>query len=200
MNPRPLMAEEKLLSRLEKSWRFSIPLKELIRVERSLSKSGRKRIIYIFKCADNSCDKEIRIWNTKSRIGAKCQSCLHKKRPYEHIYNKLLTAAKKNKCVDNSLTFKQFKTFVGKNCFYCNSKLPWLEFFTRNIKRENHGYNLDRKDSTKGYSLENCVACCSICNWTKSALFTFDEFIIIGKSIKKVLKNRIKKKGLQWAR
>ena len=33
-----------------------------------------------------------------------------------------------------------------EKCHYCGAEL--------------RGYNLDRKDNTKGYSKENCVVCC----------------------------------------
>ena len=44
-------------------------------------------------------------------------------------------------------------------------------------------YNLDRKDSIKGYTKENCVVCCKRCNRAKSNLFSYEEWLEIGKFI-----------------
>ena len=35
---------------------------------------------------------------------------------------------------------------------------------------------IDRKDSTKGYSIDNCVPCCPMCNKMKQT-FTEEEFL-----------------------
>lgn len=45
-------------------------------------------------------------------------------------------------------------------------------------------YYLDRKDSFEGYSVENCVVCCSRCNQAKSNFFTYEQWVEIGKVIK----------------
>ena len=61
------------------------------------------------------------------------------------------------------------------NCFYCG-QLPSREKVTRG----NNGsfvYNgIDRKDNNKGYSIDNVVSCCSICNRAKHTIL-FNEFI-----------------------
>jgi hypothetical protein len=182
---------EKLLKKISKNWIFPIPLMKMLRIERPTMRSGRKDTVYIFKCITVECTNEIRVWDLKKRTETRCISCIHKKEPYRHIYNKLLTAFKKNINPRNTLTFEQFLTFVNKNCVYCESEISWLKFFSRSTgKRISHGYNLDRKNPNEGYFLSNCVPCCSTCNWTKSDIFTFEEFLIIGKAIGKVLRNR----------
>ena len=40
---------------------------------------------------------------------------------------------------------------------------------------------IDRKDSNKGYSADNCVSCCFLCNKLKSNFFTEKEFIEIAE-------------------
>ena len=35
-------------------------------------------------------------------------------------------------------------------------------------------YNLDRKDNSIGYSKNNCVVCCSTCNYIKGDKFTYE--------------------------
>jgi len=74
-----------------------------------------------------------------------------------------------------------------KKCYYCGIKEEdfiriWGKFYggkTRGQKLE-----IDRRDNEKGYTLENCVLSCSICNNAKSDKFTDEEFKKVGKSIK----------------
>ena len=84
----------------------------------------------------------------------------------------------------------------GRECYYCGIKeedfIPiWGKFYGG----ENRGKKLevDRKDNKKGYSLENCVLACSICNNAKSDKFTDKEFKEVGKSIKQIWLSRDKK-------
>jgi 5-methylcytosine-specific restriction endonuclease McrA len=82
-------------------------------------------------------------------------------------------AAKKRK-LSFDLTFFQFQSFMSSNCFYCGSP-PTSHRVKNNIpgkRREQYlVYNgIDRSDNTIGYELNNCVACCSICNIAKSDL------------------------------
>jgi len=84
----------------------------------------------------------------------------------------------------------------GEKCYYCGIEekdfVPiWGEFYggkTRGKKLE-----VDRKDNGKGYTLENCVFSCSICNNAKSDKFTGEEFKKVGKSIKQIWLSRGKK-------
>lgn len=77
----------------------------------------------------------------------------------------------------------------GRKCYYCGIKeedfIPiWGKFYggeTRGKKLE-----VDRRDNEKGYTLENCVLACSICNNAKSDKFTGEEFKKVGKSIKQI--------------
>lgn len=62
----------------------------------------------------------------------------------------------------------------------------WGIFYKARGKR----LELDRKDNDKGYTIENCVLACAICNNAKSNKFTDKEFIEVGKVIKKIWKSR----------
>ena len=84
----------------------------------------------------------------------------------------------------------------GRKCYYCGIEekdfVPiWGKFYggkTRGQKLE-----VDRRDNEKGYTLENCVLACSICNNAKSDKFTGDEFKKVGKLIKQIWHSRNKK-------
>ncbi len=65
------------------------------------------------------------------------------------------------------MSFEEFLTFVEKKtCHYCGDALMWAEFSITK-KGTYRGYNLDRVDSNRGYSKDNCVACCPECNHIK---------------------------------
>lgn len=59
-------------------------------------------------------------------------------------------------------------------------KMPMICYYTkRDLTFEHHQFNtvsLDRKDNTKGYTIDNVVYCCSTVNLMKNTL-TFKEFI-----------------------
>ena len=62
------------------------------------------------------------------------------------------------------LTKEQFETISNKNCYYCGKESP---------------NGIDRVDSSKGYSLSNCVPACKHCNYAKGNLSQelFDEWV-----------------------
>lgn len=109
-----------------------------------------------------------------------------KKKPYEAVYNRLCRVAKlKHLPV---LGYTQFLLFVLiDECHYCGAKVQWSEHVrTKNKRQSSTSYNLDRKDNSKGYTAGNCVVCCARCNWAKGNLFTYAEFVEIGKTIRRL--------------
>lgn len=56
------------------------------------------------------------------------------------------------------IDYKQFVFIAESACRYCGGG----------------GYGIDRIDSLKGYTLENCAPCCSLCNQMKSNLKVSD--------------------------
>lgn len=51
------------------------------------------------------------------------------------------------------LTDNEIYNIIQKPCFYC---------------KEKEAYGIDRIDSTKDYTIDNCVPCCFICNRIKN--------------------------------
>jgi len=101
-----------------------------------------------------------------------------KLRPYESTYNTLRYVNEGRYSVD--LSYEQFLSFVSiKNCHYCGRDIVWREHISKS-----HGYNLDRKDNNKCYSVENCVVCCSRCNKGKSDSFSYDEWYQMTKCLR----------------
>ena len=60
------------------------------------------------------------------------------------------------------LTFEQFMSYWQKSCFYCGDSIVTV--------------GLDRVDNLKGYTLDNIVPCCAICNKMKRDLQKDDFF------------------------
>ncbi len=66
------------------------------------------------------------------------------------------------------LSRKEVEEIIEKNCFYCDSP-PSNVKKTKNSLEEGLLYSgIDRVDSTKDYTNQNCVPCCKICNNAKS--------------------------------
>ena len=65
------------------------------------------------------------------------------------------------------ITLEEYKPIADSPCHYCGGELP--EF----------GAGIDRKDSKKDYTLENCVPCCSTCNDLKGHLLSYEEMVHI---------------------
>lgn len=61
----------------------------------------------------------------------------------------------KDRNIPFSLTLEDFEIFWNTQCSYCGEDID--------------GVGIDRIDSTKGYTLENCVPCCTKDNYMKSS-------------------------------
>jgi hypothetical protein len=72
-------------------------------------------------------------------------------------------AAAKTRGHEFCLTQTEFEAIVSQPCFYA---VQW----DASIK-----CGLDRKDPTKGYTVDNCVPCCSRHNLMKSDIFTVEQ-------------------------
>ncbi len=90
----------------------------------------------------------------------------------ETVYNILFTQSvngAKNRNIDFQLSLEEFKNIISKNCHYCGQE-PVVSGVSKNINKtdspvKNNG--VDRVDNSKGYTINNCVSCCKICNFMK---------------------------------
>lgn len=67
------------------------------------------------------------------------------------------------------LTIEDFQNLVSQNCHYCKSEPPIRECASK-IGVPILCNGIDRVNSDLGYILENCVLCCSTCNYMKHIL------------------------------
>lgn len=140
------------------------------------------------------CGKETIVPGTTLRL-KKTISCgcyvrsIHINPPYKTIYNILVSAAKRThrEC---TLTFDDYLEFVKiKNCHYCGKVIEWTPYRTR-TRKSYMGYSLDRKNNDIGYTKDNCVVCCRVCNHIKGKMLTYNEMIKIGHLIGEIQKTR----------
>lgn len=107
------------------------------------------------------------------------------KPPFEALYNVLKYSAKERE-VEMLLSFEDFYSFTKiLSCHYCEAGIKWFPYvkWGGGITKR---YHLDRKDSRQGYSKENCVVCCTRCNYIKGIGVSYETMLEFGT----VLKNR----------
>lgn len=96
------------------------------------------------------------------------------------LHNRKRLISIKNNAQARDLKFllsdEQAINLLHQNCYYCN-------------KEEADG--IDRIDSNKDYTIDNCVPCCKICNVMKNK-FSNDVFFT---QIKKIYKNHFSNEG-----
>lgn len=146
--------------------------------------------ILIFRCVSSECSNECRSEDRPRCLrlhSGKCRNCAQKKLPFHGSYKSMLdsvtrTNTKRGRSVPVDLTYEQFLTFTKiQTCHYCGTTLQW----NAHTSMGRYKTNLDRKDSNKGYSIDNVVACCKYCNYAKNSYFSYEEFKQIVKYLKK---------------
>jgi len=101
--------------------------------------------------------------------GHKYKTKLYEDTRSEVLYRYIAMARKYGR--EFSLTDEEFFNITQKTCSYCGTSPNYIirTVSSRKTGRKEFKYNgIDRKDSSKGYTLENCVPCCVVCNRIKS--------------------------------
>ena len=132
---------------------------------------------YWCRC-DCGTEKAVRTDSLKKGTSKSC-GCLEKEegRPSarkennysakKEIYKRYKSAAKRRKHKFN-LTFEEFENLIESRCKYCGT----VGSMTSSLKaHKEYKYNgVDRVDNIKGYTKQNSVSCCKICNTSKACL------------------------------
>ena len=73
-------------------------------------------------------------------------------------------------------------------CEYCYLSGDTKKYYQKRFRKGRRGFNLevDRKNAKEQYSPGNCVLACYPCNNAKSDVFSYEEFLEIGKAIHRV--------------
>lgn len=121
-----------------------------------------------------------------------CSSCANKKMSgannanYKHgskRYPEYKNNAKRRN-IDFNLSPNEFKSITSEPCHYCGG-------YSTDYDLKSRGNGIDRMDSSLGYTTDNCLPCCSKCNFLKNKS-SYEDFI---NYIIKVYKNITKKKS-----
>jgi hypothetical protein len=144
------------------------------------TKPGKDRkYLWLCRCVCGT-EREVSSTNLKhgGSLGCGCTKVGNRIRPFESLYNIFLKESRH----PVALTYSQFVDFTKINeCHYCEAPVEWAEFHTT---KNGSKYNLDRKDNTQGYTKENCVVCCTRCNYAKHGHFTYEQMLQIGLLIR----------------
>lgn len=110
------------------------------------------RNIHICKeCYKKLKVEKIKEYNKKHKTKRSEYNKKYRKKPFVK-YKKYKNSANKRN-IEFNLSFEDFMTFWEKPCFYCNDPIETI--------------GIDRIDNNKGYFLENCASCCTVCNRMK---------------------------------
>src|SRR5258708_3678515 len=66
-----------------------------------------------------------------------------------------------------NLTKEQFNKLINQNCYWDNKKPSQIYRRPREDQIVYYYNGIDRLDSSKGYTIDNCVPCCKNCNTAK---------------------------------
>ncbi len=155
---------------------------KLIAVKLTTKRTKDKRKIWLCKCdcggLRETSSKALHDGDTVS-----C-GCLGKLTLGESSFNSLYTKYRKMAQYRDlvfDLTKKQFKELTQGNCFYCAT--PPAQKIDRPKMYGIYVYNgIDRMVNSIGYTKNNCVSCCGLCNWMKKDL-TVKQFLEHAKTI-----------------
>ena len=138
------------------------------------------------KC-DCGNEKIIRLNNllTGATISCGCHNLERIRGPqgesgFNALYTNYSRLAKKRE-IEFELTKEEFRNLVTRNCKYCGTEPKqkfWIHGKGLNQTKEHSTFiynGIDRVDSSKNYTIDNCVPCCGICNMAKNER-TLEEF------------------------
>lgn len=151
-------------------------------------RSDGKGWIWECKCdCGNVCERKTSVLGHTKSCGCSSWRCM--RMGIEPAKNKLFASYYKtarHKGIPFELSREQFFDLVGKSCYYCGNE-PTNVSRTRLVEFIYNG--IDRMDNSKGYTIDNCVPCCSTCNYAKRAM-TQEQF---RNWIKRIYINQYKK-------
>ena len=96
-----------------------------------------------------------------------------------HNFHKYQQGAKKRN-LSFTLTLEHFKDLITSPCHYCNRIIPNKNRFE--MDEDIAVVGVDRKDSNRGYEIDNCLPCCCNCNYMKRDQ-SYDNFLTTCKLI-----------------
>jgi hypothetical protein len=156
-----------------------------------VTKNKHNKPVYSFYCSTEGCENTVKCRRASlvkhPPICKDCQDVEKSYRPHEALWLKLQKSAKK-RGLECSLTYEEcFDLCNIPTCEYCGEDLK-RTVYKKHKQKDGPAYRtalIDRKDSSIGYTKDNCVSCCWYCNNLKSNRFTHDEFLKLRYFIKR---------------
>lgn len=108
-----------------------------------------------------------------------------------HVLYRNYKGSAKIRGLNFELTSDDFLHLIKGNCYYCGDA-PNQKVKLKRYSEEFIYNGVDRVDNTKGYTQENCVPCCGICNQMKMDLSLNDFY----KRIDAIARQRIIEEGI----
>jgi hypothetical protein len=135
-----------------------------------------------WKCQCVHCGhiKDIYAGNLTSGKSKRCTCQIEEKaknnvESFWHAMNKTYIDGAKKRNIPFSLTQEQVRLLMEQDCSYCGSPPQDRKAHVR-LRCVVKVNGIDRKDSSIGYTKENCIPCCKVCNTMKMDL-TVEEFL-----------------------
>jgi hypothetical protein len=109
-----------------------------------------------------------------------------RKKDHAHFIGERVKWSAKKRGLSAPYTNTEYRAWYKsqkKVCAYCNSDVHKINQFLamKGYKLKFKGLAIDRKDSLKGYLYENMVLACYVCNTSKQAIFSHEDFIQIAQ-------------------
>jgi hypothetical protein len=163
----------------------------LTAIKNTEKRTKNRVLIWLFLCkCGKYCEKNVS--SVKSGATKSC-GCLYKNRGIAQTQLALkkvkgeaglgllhsdMRYSSKRRGIEYLLTKAELKEITSKDCYYCGKVPHKIKKVNRakwgKLETQEHGkyvYNpIDRIDSEKPYVYDNCVPCCSICNFMKHTL------------------------------
>ncbi len=164
------------------------------RVIRRVKNRGR-HTHWLCECScDDKSRKNVSLTNLLAGASTNCGCRRHQRLPRGEAGFKLALIHYKNGARRGNrewhLTNQSFREMVTSPCFYCQSSLENKITSGKQVTPEAREWStfiytgIDRMDSRKGYSVDNCVPCCSTCNFMKRHLEISEFYKILRRIIK----------------
>lgn len=156
---------------------------KVISVNVEKSNSNKKRVYYNVICKNCGAHLILR-WDaiqSDTKHGKCCKCCGNNCIANSNaLFNISYNRYKQNAIVRGftfELTNEEFNRLITSNCHYCNSEPVEIQSLKRYNKTGKPIYmnGVDRIDSNKGYTIENTVPCCEMCNRMKLN-YNIDKF------------------------
>lgn len=162
-------------------------IRDILITNQFIGKNNRTYVSY--KCNNCKLEHSSLLTDIKSgKIKGKCYRLPIGEASFNSLYATYRNNAKLRKN-EFTISKENAKLLFQGNCFYCNSA-PLKIYKSKKCNGEFLYNGIDRKDNTKGYTTENCVSCCSFCNYTKNNT-QFNDFLNWIRKVNENTKNVI---------